>query len=68
MRKTKRFTPELFKKFIESGRGVGTYERYIPFHRVSRRDPSSKGRSHLKLWKNRYRELLSDGELTALHF
>ena len=68
MRKTKRFTPKLFKKYENLGRGTGTFEKYIPFHRVGRSDPSSRGRSHLELWRNRHRELLSDGELVAFLF
>ncbi len=68
MRKVKRFTPELFEKFKKIGRGLGTFEDYIPFHRVSRSDASSIGRSHLVLWKNRHIELLSDGELVAFYF
>ncbi|NRR32192.1 TnsA endonuclease N-terminal domain-containing protein [Oxalobacteraceae bacterium] len=47
---------------------MGTYENYIPWHRVSRSDPSSMGRSHLQLWRGRQRELLSDQELVALLF
>lgn len=63
MRTTKRFTPKVIARFIRHGRGEGTYAEYIPWHRVSRGDPASSGRSHLLMWRNRLRELLSDGEL-----
>jgi hypothetical protein len=63
MRKTKRFTPTVIARFIRQGRGEGTYTDYLPWHRVTRGDPSSMGRSHLLHWKGRLRELLSDGEL-----
>lgn len=63
-----KFTPRDLQRFQELGRGKGTYEQYIPWHRVSRADPSSKGRSHLTLWRGRQRELLSDQELVAFLF
>ncbi len=62
MRTTKRFTPRVLARFAREGRGTGQYESYIPWHRVSRGDPSSRGRSHLQMWNGRQRELLSDGE------
>lgn len=62
MRTTKRFNPKVLARFFREGRGTGQYETYIPWHRVSRGDPSSRGRSHLLMWKGRQRELLSDGE------
>jgi hypothetical protein len=62
MRTTKRFTPKVLARFAREGRGTGQYETYIPWHRVSRGDPSSRGRSHLQMWNGRQRELLSDGE------
>ena len=68
MRTQKRFTPALLERFTRIGRGTGTYQDYIPWHRVSRSDPSSRGRSHLIAWRNRQRELLSDGEWTGLNF
>lgn len=68
MRTTKRFTPKVLERFVREGRGTGTHENYIPWHRVSRGDPSSLGRSHLMIWRNRLRELLSDGELEAQLF
>lgn len=68
MRKTKRFTPAVLDRFRREDRGTGTYQRYIPWHRVSRGDPSSIGRSHLVMWRGRLRELLSDGELDGFLF
>lgn len=68
MRKTKKFTPDLIEKYHQLGRGTGTFGDYIPFHRVGRSDPSSKGVSHLTYWGNRYQELLSDGENDSLLF
>ncbi len=68
LRKTKRFTPALFDRFEKLGRGSGIYQHYLPFHRVGRSDPSSRGRSHIELWRNRHREFLSDGELIAFLF
>lgn len=68
MRTQKRFTPSLMQRFIRQGRGTGTYQDYIPWHRVGRGDPSSLGRSHLMMWKERQRELLSDGEWDGLCF
>ncbi len=64
----KRFTPTLLARFIRQGRGTGTYKDYLPWHRVGRGDPSSLGRSHLMMWKDRQRELLSDGEWVGLLF
>lgn len=63
MRTTKRFTPKVLARFVRQGRGEGTYADYIPWHCVSRGDPASSGRSHLLMWRDRLRELLSDGEL-----
>lgn len=68
MRTTKRFTPRVLDFFREQGRGIGTYESYIPWHRVSRSDPASYGRSHLIYWRGRYIELLSDLELILFCF
>jgi hypothetical protein len=68
MRTQKRFTPALLERFTRIGRGTGTYQDYIPWHRVSRSDPSSIGRSHLMMWRERQRELLSDGEWVGLLF
>lgn len=68
MRTTKRFTPTLLARFMKEGRGTGTYQDYIPWHRVGRSDPASQGRSHLMMWRGRQRELLSDGEWVAILF
>lgn len=68
MRTEKRFTPKLLERFRREGRGTGTFENYLPWHRVGRGDPSSKGRSHLVWWKGRQREFLSDSELDTFHF
>ncbi len=68
MRTTKRFTPTVLARFLKIGRGTGTFENYIPWHRVGRSDPSSCGRSHLQMWQGRQRELLSDGEWVGLFF
>lgn len=68
MRTTKRFTPKVLRRFEREGRGLGTYGNYIPYHRVSRGDSASSGRSHLLNFKGRLRELLSDGELHAQYF
>ncbi|SDY32791.1 TnsA endonuclease N terminal [Variovorax sp. YR266] len=62
MRTTKRFTPKVLARYMSQGRSTGTLEDFIPWHRVSRGDPSSEGRSHLLYWRDRFRELLSDGE------
>lgn len=68
MRTQKRFTPTLLERFLRAGRGTGTYQDYLPWHRVGRSDPSSMGRSHLMVWRKRQRELLSDGEWVGLIF
>ncbi|MBK9236730.1 MAG: Tn7 transposase TnsA N-terminal domain-containing protein [Rhodoferax sp.] len=68
MRTQKRFTPALIERFRRQGRGIGTFENYMPWHRVGRGDPSSMGRSHLMVWRNRQREMLSDGEWVGLLF
>lgn len=68
MRTEKKFTPKVLARFQREGRGLGTYADYVPWHRVSRSDPSSHGRSHLLVWRQRQRELLSDGEWTGLNF
>ena len=68
MRTQKRFTPALLERFTRLGRGTGTYEDYIPWHRIGRGDPASMGRSHLMMWRDRQRELLSDGEWVGLLF
>ncbi len=68
MRTTKRFSPKVLDRFLREERGTGTGPEYIPWHQVSRGDPSSSGRSHLMHWGSRLRELLSDGELGCQHF
>lgn len=68
MRTTKRFTPNVLDRYRASGRGLGTFEDFIPWHRVSRGDPASRGRSHLVAWRGRHYELLSDGEHIAFLF
>ena len=68
MRTEKRFTPTVLERFSKEGRGTGTYADYTPWHRVSRGDPSSIGRSHLIVWRDRQRELLSDQEWSGLNF
>lgn len=68
MRKQKRFTPDLLARFQCDERGTGTYADYIPWHRVSRSDPSSQGRSHLLIWRTRQLELLSDQEWGGANF
>lgn len=62
------FTPSDLRRFEAQGRGLGSYENFIPWHRVNRSDPSSMGRSHLLLWRGRQRELLSDQEMVACLF
>jgi TnsA endonuclease N terminal len=68
MRTQKRFTPDLLERFVRTGRGTGTYTDYIPWHRVGRGDPASDGRSHLMMWRQRQRELLSDREWEGMLF
>lgn len=68
MRTQKNFNPKVLQRFAKEGRGTGTYADYIPWHRVSRSDPSSYGRSHLIIWRERQRELLSDVEWNCVNF
>lgn len=68
MRTTKRFTPKVLDRFRVQGRGKGIFEDYVPWHRVSRGDPASQGRSHLQVWQGRQHELLSDKEWVGLMF
>lgn len=63
MRTTKRFTPSVLARYERQGRGQGKYHDYVGWHRVTRGDPASSGRSHLLQWRGRLRDLLSDGEL-----
>lgn len=68
MRTTKRFSPKVLARFEREGRGAGTFTHYLPWHRVSRGDPSSTGRSQLLNWEGRQRELLSDVEADVFRF
>lgn len=68
MRTTKRFTPAVLERFARQGRGQGAFGDYIPWHRVSRGDPSSRGRSHLLVGAQRQHELLSDHEWVVMMF
>lgn len=65
MRTTKRFTPAVLDRFRAEGRGQGKFEDYVPWHRVSRSDPASRGRSHLVKWRGRHLHFLSDDEWVA---
>ncbi len=62
MRTTKRFTPKVLARFERMGRSLGTREQYSGWHQVTRGDPASSGRSHVVRWRERLRDLLSDGE------
>ena len=69
MRKGARFTAKKLQRWKQAGRGLGTEKDYIPWHQVTRGDPSSRGRSHIQrsaLAGGRQQHLLSDGELIAL--
>lgn len=68
MRTVKQFTPALLERFRTERRGSGTHANYIPWHKVTRGEPSSRGRSHLIFWGGRHRELLSDVEWVAACF
>lgn len=67
----KKFTFEIVEQWAQEGnRGVGEYGDYQPWHKISRSDPSSRGRSHLTYCPrtDRMRHQLSDGEQTVLSF
>lgn len=69
MRKGRRFTPQLLKKWRLIGRGTGFGSTYLPWHQVTRSDPGSRGRSHLLNWKfERLHHLLSDHEKVIFAF
>lgn len=70
MRTRKKFTPKLLRLWMEQGRGQGSLGTYVPWHRISRGDPASRGRSHLEFWSKtgRFHHLLSDGEQIAFFF
>lgn len=64
----RRFTLKLLARFAREHRGEGTHADYVPYHKVARNDPSSSGRSHLLMFRERLREFLSDGELGQQYF
>ena len=68
MRKRNRMSPAMLDRFSAQERGRGTFADYLPWHRVTRSDPPSRGRSHLLMWRGRQRELLSDLEWIACAF
>lgn len=68
MRTQKGFTADVLDRFIREGRGQGIYEDYSGWHRVSRGDPASSGRSHLLRWQGRLLDLMSDGEFRTQLF
>lgn len=68
MRTQKRFTPAVLERFERHGRGTGTRENYVAWHRVSRSDPASLGRSHIICQSGRQVDLLSDGEADLFRF
>lgn len=68
MRTEKRFTREVLERFEREGRGTGTFKDYTAWHRVSRGDPASLGRSHLKIYRGRHLDLLSDVEWDGAFF
>jgi hypothetical protein len=68
MRTQKRFTPALLERFKRLGRGKGVYGNYVPWHQVSRSDPSSIGTSHCPVWGGRHVELLSTIERIVFYF
>lgn len=66
MRTTKRFTPEVLRRFEREGRGKGILFEYLSWHRVSRSDPSSIGRSHITFREGFEHDQLSDLEHSLL--
>lgn len=68
MRTTKRFTTKVLARFLREQRGQGTHGDFKGWHRVTRGDPASRGRSHIMNWRERLRDLLSDGEMGAQLF
>ena len=68
MKTEKRFTPKVLERFTRENRGTGAYDNYIPWHKVSRGDPASRGRSHIQRIGKRQVDLLSDGELLVRMF
>lgn len=47
MRKAKRFTPALIRRYIDEGRGQGVHQNFTAFHQVGRADPPSRGTSSI---------------------
>lgn len=68
MRTTKRFTPDVLRRFERQERGTGIESEYRAWHQVSRGDPASSGRSHLLTWRGRHLDLLSDIEWVSSLF
>ncbi len=70
MRKSKKFTPRVLRKWSDAGRSEGVLTDYQPWHQVTRSDPASLGRSHLTFCPvlKRMRHQLSDGEQKILGF
>lgn len=68
MKTQKRFNPKLLERFAREDRGSGILEKYQAWHKVSRGDPASRGRSHIQSIRGRQYDLLSDVELLFLMF
>lgn len=70
MRRGVRFTPTKLRQWQEAERGTGVHADYIPWHRVSRADPASRGRSRIVNWHQtgRTHHFLSDLEFVAFCF
>lgn len=67
MRAPKRFSKQILDLFTGEKRGSGILSEYLPWHQVSRSDPSSRGRSHWHLSPlARHHHLLSDLERCCL--
>lgn len=64
MRKGRRFSQKLIKKWLEEGRGSGVYDDYQALHQVTRADPGSQGLSRIlnQINTSRSEYLLSDTE------
>lgn len=68
MRTTKRFTPSVLERFRQEGRGSGVFDSYTGWHKVTRGDPTSRGRSHIMTLRGRAHDFLSDLERNAALF
>lgn len=70
MRKKKQFTPALFRRFVDEGRGTGVHRDFTALHQVSRRDPPSRGTSSIIPSHGRFSagHLLSLAEQVAHEF